>query len=210
MNAASPTASKPSRWYAVARTCHSSADRFPVITPDRASTGAPGTWRSSAVCPGRTRRRASAMATASSASDRAVPTCSRMWLRPSRRSAIWTFVAPERPADFRTNTTDLTLPRPGVRQSDPQHGPDQHKQPPNRQPAINWHESGVLRLQRTQSAHSSNGQVPASYRRLSPTVGEASQRPLRRRRSSPTKRSLMLGMCGRPFFAVMHVIRRCR
>src|SRR5699024_6228592 len=55
------------------------------------------------------RRRASAISTASSASERAVPTCSMMWLRPSRRSAIWTFVAPERPADLRTNTIDLDL-----------------------------------------------------------------------------------------------------
>jgi hypothetical protein len=65
-----------------------------------------------------------------------------MWFRPPRRSAICTFVAPERPADFRMNTTQPTLPTPGVRQIAPTHAPDQHKHQQNRRLTLKWHESG--------------------------------------------------------------------
>jgi transposase len=81
-----------------------------------------------------------AISTANSASERAVPTCSTMWFRPPRRSAICTFVAPERPADFRMNTTQPTLPTPGVRQIAPAHAPDQHKHQQNRRSTLKWHE----------------------------------------------------------------------
>ena len=46
-NAASPSASNPSRAYTLVSTCHSSADRFPVITPVRLCSGTPATSSSS-------------------------------------------------------------------------------------------------------------------------------------------------------------------
>ncbi len=48
--------------------------------------------------------RLTAISAASSASSWAVPMCSSTMSRPPRRSTIWTFVVPARPADFRTNT----------------------------------------------------------------------------------------------------------
>ncbi len=53
------------------------------------------------------------MSTASSASVRAVPTCSTTTSRPSRRSASWTFVLPDRPWAFRTKTTSGPYRPPG-------------------------------------------------------------------------------------------------
>lgn len=46
--------------------------------------------------------------------------CSKITLRLPRRSASWTFVAPERPAERRMKTTTATLSSSGVRQF-PQH-----------------------------------------------------------------------------------------
>jgi hypothetical protein len=66
-----------------------------------------------------------------------------MRLRPPRRSAIWTFVAPARPADFRMNTTTPTLPTSGVRHFTLAQAADQHKRQPNPRSAFKWHESGL-------------------------------------------------------------------
>lgn len=106
-----------------------------------ACTANTGRW-SNASCPGRSRRRASASNTANSPSLRAVPTCSRTTSRPARRSAIRTLVLPERPGDFRTNTTSPTLPTSGVCHPDHDQRPDQHLCRQRRALSVKWHESG--------------------------------------------------------------------
>ena len=81
------------------------------------------------------------MSTANSASPRAVPMCSTTTSRPARRSASCTFVLPERPGDFRTNTTPRQYPA-GVCHLALSRAPDQHIHRHLRLYPLKWHESG--------------------------------------------------------------------
>lgn len=119
LNASSSMASKPRRAYTCVRTCHNSAERFPVITAGAVEDPSPSVAspKSSSSCPGLILRRATSINAANSASVRAVPTCSSTTSRPPLRSAICTFVAPGRPGTLRTNTMSSNHTHPGVCQS---------------------------------------------------------------------------------------------
>ena len=151
-----PTASNPSRAYTLDRTCHSSADRFAVITPASGpALGMPGR-PSGPARPGRGAAAAGPRPSAPPAPPHHArrPDMLEHDVTPARRSAICTFVLPDRPGDFRTNTTTPTLPTSGVCQSLAAHAADQHKRRPNRRSALKWHESGRRASMRTTRSRS--------------------------------------------------------
>ena len=151
------------------RTCHNSAEwagrtardggGLLVMRPGRCGTpssSSPTTSSPRVSWPSYNRRRARAMSTANSASVRAVPTCPTTTSRPSRRSASWTFVLPDRPRGPPHEHHQRTLPIPGVCQSaTPLHAHLRRRRRTHRS-AVKWHESG----RRTQDRHQDRGHVP--------------------------------------------------
>lgn len=84
------------------------------------------------------------------------------------------------------NTTQPTLPTPGVRQIAPAHAPDQHKHPPSRRPTLKWHESGPTAAPKPSTdSSSSTAASPAACATARATASGCSSSPAGYR-ASPT------------------------